>query len=241
LFGFLPFFSKKSKSENELKLIKFLIKHFGHRPKNIELFQRALTHKSYSNIRSNTISNERLEFLGDAILDAIIAEYLFKRFPGEDEGYLTKIKAKIVNRKTLSDIGNTLKLSQFIRFNNSRNTNLATLEGNALEAIIGAIYLDSNYEKTKISVELYLFAKHVDFNQLLEQEIDFKSRMYIWAQKNRLSLDFEVISRLNEGENWTYTIQVRINQQAYGRGTGNSKKEAEQKAAKETLTLIGDI
>jgi ribonuclease-3 len=179
--------------------------------------------------------------LGDAILDSIIAEYLFKRFPGEDEGYLTKIKAKIVNRKTLSDIGNTLNLSQFIRFNNSRNTNLATLEGNALEAIIGAIYLDSNYEKTKISVELYLFAKHVDFNQLLEQEIDFKSRMYIWAQKNRLSLDFEVISRLNEGENWTYTVQVRINQQSYGRGTGNSKKEAEQKAAKETLTLIGDI
>lgn len=239
MFGFN--LHKKARSEEELKLIKFIIDHLGHRPKNIDLFKCALTHKSFSNIHENVISNERLEFLGDAILDSIIAAYLFRKFPDKDEGYLTKIKSKIVNRKTLSELGQTLQLSQYIRYNSSRNTNMLTLEGNAVEALIGAVYLDSSFEKTKKSVEKYLFSKHINFNELLEKEIDFKSRLYIWTQKNRLVLKFEVVSCKNERETWEYTTQVLINDKKYGIGIGSSKKTSEQKAAKESLSLVGEI
>lgn len=239
LFGFK--LQKKSRSKDELKLIKFIIDHFGHKPKNIALYQRALTHKSYSNSHDDVISNERLEFLGDAILDSIVADYLFLKFPLEDEGYLTKIKSKIVNRKTLSDIGRILDIGRFMQYNSARSINMATLEGNALEALIGAIYLDSNFDKTKTAILSYLFNKHIDINKLLEIEIDFKSKLFIWAQKNKLSLDFEIISEENDGNTWQYTSQVRINNLAYGIGIGTSKKIAEQEASKETLSLVGEV
>jgi ribonuclease-3 len=239
LFGFK--LQKKSRSKDELRLIKFIIDHFGHKPQNLALYKRALTHKSYSNSHDDINSNERLEFLGDAILDSIVADFLFQKFPQEDEGYLTKIKSKIVNRKTLSDIGRILDIGQFMQYNSARSINMATLEGNALEALIGAIYLDSNYDKTKTAIVSYLLKKHIDLNKLLEKEIDFKSKLFIWAQKNKLSLDFDILSEENDGNSWRYTSQVRINNQAYGIGIGTSKKVAEQEASKETLMLVGEF
>lgn len=235
----LPFFSKK-RSGSELELIRFIVLRFGYRPKEIKFFQKAITHKSYAQV-SEINSNERLEFLGDAILDAIVAEYLFQRFPGEDEGYLTKLKSKVVSRKTLGEIAESMNLRSIILYNAGRSINLNTIEGNALEAIIGAIYLDGGFEAAKRSVHQYVFRKYVDINRLLEEEIDFKSKLFIWCQRNKLAIEFRIITEENSGGSWNYEVIATINQRDYGKGTGTSKKAAEQAAAQETLQLMGEI
>lgn len=221
-------------------MIRFILQRFGYRPNNLSFFEQAITHKSLSSADTDT-SNERLEFLGDAILDAVIAEYLYQRFPDEDEGYLTTIKSKVVSRKTLGEIAETMELRSVIRYHKGRSINLATIEGNAFEAIMGAIYLDGGYEAVKKCVQHHVFRKYVDLNRILEEEIDFKSRLFIWSQKKRLKLDFIVLSEENIGGNWQYTVMVTINDMNYGRGTGSSKKMAEQAASKETLELMGEI
>jgi ribonuclease-3 len=223
-----------------LELIRFILQRFGYRPNNLSYFEQAITHKSLSSADTDT-SNERLEFLGDAVLDAVMAEYLYQRFPEEDEGYLTKIKSKVVSRKTLGEIAETMELRSVIRYHKGRSINLATIEGNAFEAIMGAIYLDGGYEAVKKCVQHHVFRKYVDLNRILEEEIDFKSRLFIWSQKKRLKLDFIVLSEENIGGNWQYTVMVTINDTNYGRGTGSSKKMAEQAASKETLELMGEI
>lgn len=232
-------FSKK-KTDDELKLIKFILLRFGYRPTDLKYFIKAITHKSYISAEPS-LSNERLEFLGDAMLDAFVADFLFKRFSNEDEGYLTRIKSKIVNRKTLSEIGEAMGIRDILRYNQARSINLASLEGNAFEAIVGAIYLDGGYESVQNSVENFVFRKYVNLNRLLEEEIDFKSKLFIWCQKKKLNLDFEVIKETNQGGSWQYEVETNINQLKYGRGKGGSKKIAEQEAAKETLQLLGEF
>ena len=185
-------------------------------------------------------SNERLEFLGDAILDSVIADFLYQRFPNEDEGYLTKIKSKIVSRRTLGMIGHEMEIHKVLRYNRNRTIKLETIEGNAFEALIGAIYLDSGFSGARKSINNHVFRKYVNLNQILEEEIDFKSKLFIWSQKNHLPIEFEVLKEENNGTNWTYVVMVIINKQEYGRGTGTSKKKAEQAAAKETLEVIGE-
>jgi ribonuclease III len=238
--SWLDFFKQTKRSDEDLKLIKFVLIRFGYRPTNLEYFRQALTHKSYSNV-SNDFSNERLEFLGDAILDAVMADFLFHKFPGEDEGYLTKVKSKLVSRKTLSELGEAMDISEMLLYHKGRSINLSSLQGNALEALIGAIYLDAGFNQAKRAIEHYVFRNYIDLSRTLEEEIDFKSKLFIWSQKNKLELEFEILSEENEGANWRYTCQVLINQQAYGRGSGTSKKAAEQEASKESLILIGEL
>ena len=208
--------------------------------KQIELFQEALTHRSVGHTVKD-FSNERLEFLGDAILDAIIAEYLYQRFPTENEGYLTKVKSKIVSRKTLADIGENMGLRTVIQYNKGRSINVSTLEGNALEALLGAIYLDGGFESVRKAINHYILRNYIDLNRLLEEEIDFKSKLFIWAQKRRLKLEFEVVDEMNSGGSWSYTVITTITETRYGQGTGPSKKHAEQVASRETLELLGEL
>jgi ribonuclease-3 len=237
----LPFFQGK-KSQEDLEFIRFFIDRFGYRPKRLDLFFEAVTHRSMVfNSSAGEFSNERLEFLGDAILDSIIAEFLFSRFPDKDEGYLTKVKSKVVSRKTLSDIGEELELRKILRYNKGRSINLSSLEGNAFEAIIGAIYLDAGYETTKQIIHHHVFRKYVDLNKILEEEIDFKSKLFIWSQKRRLALEFVVLKEENLHGTWRYEVMVQVNGVNYGMGVGSSKKIAEQAAAKETLILMGEI
>ena len=217
-----------------------MISRFGYRPTNILLFERVVIHKSYSN-NKDVNSNERLEFLGDSIIDAVVAEFLFNKFPDEDEGYLTKIKSKMVSRKTLSEIAEEMEMRTVLRYHTGRSINLATLEGNAFEAIIGAIYLDAGYDVARKSLRNYVFRNFVDVNKILEEEIDFKSRLFIWSQKSKLGLEFNVISEVNHGNNWEYKVMAVINEHNYGMGIGPSKKIAEQAAARETLELLGVI
>ena len=231
---------KSQKSKEELELIGFILKKFGYRLKELKYFYKAITHKSFRN-QEIEFSNERLEFLGDAVLDSVVADYLFVKFEDEDEGYLTRIKSKIVNRKTLSDIGEAMNIREILRYNQARSINLSTLEGNAFEAILGAIYLDGGYESVKKSVQNYVFRNFVNINRLLEEEIDFKSKLFIWCQKKKLQLTFDVLKEVNTGSGWVYEVEVEINGKKYGRGRGSAKKLAEQEAAKETLELLGEF
>lgn len=232
-------FLNRKKSEEEIRISKFIVQRFGYNPKDCSYFVCALTHKSMSNV--GKVSNERLEFLGDAILDSVVAEYLYDKFPNEDEGYLTKIKSKVVNRRTLGVVGHEMEIRNVLDYNKTRNIRIETIEGNAFEALIGALYLDGGYAEVRKSVFHHVFRKYIDLNQILEEEIDFKTKLFIWSQKNRLSLDFEVVKEVNYGTHWDYSVQVSVNGQEYGIGSGESKKKAEQAAAKETLDLIGVV
>lgn len=233
-------FRFQPKTKEELDLIRFVIRQLGYRPENIQLFREALTHKSISN-NTGERSNERLEFLGDAILDAVIAEYLYTKFPNEDEGYLTKLKSKVVSRQTLGGIAESIGVENHIIYQKGRAIKLSTLEGNAFEALIGAIYLDGGFEAVKRTIYHHVFRLHVDLSSLLEKEIDFKSRLFIWAQKNKLDIEFNVLEESSVNGSWRYEIEITINKQPYGRGVGESKKIAEQGAARETLMLIGEL
>jgi len=234
----LPFFGKK-KTKEELEISQFIQRKFGYTIKKHFYFKKALTHKSIAN-KSGEMSNERLEFLGDAILDSVIAEYLFIKFPDEDEGYLTKIKSKIVSRRTLGKIANEMELSLLMRYNKNRSIKIETIEGNAFEALIGAIYLDGGYSATKKCINNHVFRKYVNFNQILEEEIDFKSKLYIWGQKNRVPIEFSVIKEENNRSTWHYVVVALVNTKEFGMGSGSSKKKAEQVAAKETMELLGE-
>lgn len=233
-----PFFSKK-KTDHELELIRFVLSRFGYRPKQLVFFEKAITHKSFAQTRDEN-SNERLEFLGDAVLDTVIAEYLFQRFPTEDEGYLTKVKSKVVSRKTLAEIAEVMEIRNVLRYNSGRSINLSTIEGNALEALVGAIYLDGGFEAVKQSIHQHVFRRYIDLNRILEEEIDFKSKLFIWCQRNKLKLDFRVLTEDNQNGTWCYTVMATINERDYGQGSGSSKKMAEQAASKETLELMGE-
>jgi len=239
VFALFPFFAKKLSDDDRI-VVNFVQRSFGYRPKKIELFHRALTHKSIAH-NNDEISNERLEFLGDAILDAVIAELLFSIYPEEDEGHLTKIKSKVVSRRTLSLIGEEMEIGKVLRYNRGRSIKMATIEGNAFEALVGALYLDAGYQQVKKSLNNHILRKYIDLNQILEEEIDFKSKLFIWSQKNRLPLEFEVVSEENFGSSWKYMVRVIINEQEFGRGSGSSKKKAEQAASKETLGLLGEL
>lgn len=241
MFRWISIFSSVKRSKKDIQLIRFIIKTFGYRPRELSYFYEALTHKSISN-KSNTLkSNERLEFLGDAIFDAVIANYLYSKFPEEDEGYLTKLKSKIVSRKSLSSIAEKIELRKHIVYQKGRSIKISTLEGNAFEALMGAIYLDGGYQAVHNTINHNIFRKYVDITSLIEEEIDFKSKLFIWTQKNKLVLDFKVLTEENTGDKWLYKVEVSINGQTYGLGSGTTKKVAEQAAAKETLVLMGEL
>lgn len=236
----IPFFHKP-KSKEELEVIRFVLKQFAYKPQRISFFVQALTHKSALPDAGQHAANERLEFLGDAVLDAVVASFVFQKYPELDEGQLTKIKSKIVNRKSLSAIGEKMGIRNHLIYSQGRSINLAGLEGNAFEALIGAIYLDSNFETAQKVLINTVLRKYLNLNKLLEEELYFKSTLFIWCQRKKLNLSFELVNEQFVDGKAVYEMEVQINRTSYGKGKGFSKKEAEQAAAKETLALMGEI
>lgn len=236
----IPLFNKK-KTNEELKVIRFVLAEFGYKPQKAAYFIQALTHKSSLNDHEQLAANERLEFLGDSILDAVVASFVYEKYPEIDEGQLTKIKSRIVNRKSLSAIGERMGIRKHLIYSQGRSINLAGLEGNAFEALIGAIYLDGGFDKTQRVLKNTVFRKHLNLNKLLEEELDFKSALFIWCQRKKLALEFVLSDEQFIEGKAVYEMTVNINRTAYGKGKGHSKKEAEQAAAKETLGLMGEI
>lgn len=236
----IPLFNKK-KTNEELQVIRFVLAEFGYKPQKASYFIQALTHKSSLTDHEQLAANERLEFLGDSILDAVVASFVYEKYPEIDEGQLTKIKSRIVNRKSLSAIGERMGIRKHLIYSQGRSINLAGLEGNAFEALIGAIYLDGGFDKTQSVLKNTVFRKHLNLNKLLEEELDFKSALFIWCQRKKLVLEFMLSDEQFIEGKAVYEMTVQINRTAYGKGKGHSKKEAEQAAAKETLALMGEI
>lgn len=232
---------RKNLTGEDLKIYRFVFAKFGYKPKNIDLFVHAITHKSLAFQDEEKESNERLEFLGDAAIDLVVAEYLFNKFPNEDEGYLTKVKSKIVSRKNFSEIAENVGIREILRYQKGRAINISTIEGNAFEALMGAIHMDGGYEALKKTLSEYVLIKFADINKVLEEEIDFKSKLFIWCQKSRLELEFKTLTEENHGGFWKYTMMAVINNKNYGMGSGSSKKIAEQAASRETLELMGEM
>jgi len=232
------FSKKKKKNPQQTALKRFILSRFGYRPKDITYFEWAITHPSALD-KEHDHSYERLEFLGDTIVDAIVAEYVFKKYPTENEGFLTQHKSRIVSRKVHIQIANKMNLRQILRYKRDNRINVDNLSGNAFEAIIGAIYLDAGFEQARTSLLQYVFRKFADINKLLEAEADFKSRLIIWCQQRKLDLKFIIEKSVQKpNSTWMYWIEVEINNKRYGKGSGVNKKDAQQNAAKETLSII---
>lgn len=207
----------------------------GFYPDRIDLYKEAMTHRS-SSIRSKKgkwVNNERLEFLGDAILDAIVADILYKKFENKKEGFLTSTRSRIVQRETLNKIAVELGLDKIIVSSTRNLAHNTNIYGDALEALIGAIYLDQGYRVAKSFVFETLIKEHINIDKVLKNEVDFKSRLIEWGQKNRVDVRFEVTDSSYDAQNNPVFIScVKVADVEIGSGKGYSKKESHQKAAK---------
>jgi ribonuclease III len=212
----------------------------GYSPKNISLYQQAFFHSSVSVKRSGTtVSNERLEFLGDALLGAIVADYLFKMYPYKDEGFLTQLRSKIVNGQSLKELALKFGFNSFLKASLTKDEKTkSSAYGDAFEAFIGAVYLDMGFNKTKTFVVSRILKIHVDIDTLAKTNEDYKSQLQIFCQKNKYTLEYKLVSEERQGTNKMYLIEVNINDKPYTRFESYSKRNAEQKAAQLTLEAL---
>ncbi len=224
-----PFFRKK-KSNKEIQ--SFVRKAFGYAPSDTTMYEQALRHSSAAvRIKPGLKnSNERLEFLGDSVLDSIVAHYLYNKYPMLPEGELTKMKSKVVRRENLNMVGYTLKIHELLHLNLGKQEMHDSIVGNALEAIIGAVYLDKGYNVTR-DIVLKLLKEH-GLDARVHDDVDYKSKLHEWSQKYKKTIEFKVLNHRNEGGSSFYRVALLIDGQENGTGEGASKKVAEQKAAK---------
>ncbi len=222
------------------ELSKAIINIFGFRPGNIFLYQLAFKHKSVSSesVNGYKLSNERLEYLGDAVLGAIVAEYLFKKFPYKNEGFLTEMRSKIVNRIALSKLAQKLGLDKLVIFSKDTKSPFRSMNGDAFEAFIGAMYLDKGFVFTRKILIKRVIDMHIDLESLEKNESNHKSRLIEWAQKDKHQLEFNVVAEKGEGYSRQYVVEIVVDGIAYGQGTDFSIKGAEQLAAEKTMNEL---
>lgn len=210
---------------------------FGFYPDDYKLYQIALTHRSASTfINDTSINNERLEYLGDAILDAVIADFLFREYPEEKEGFLTQMRSKIVNREFLNALALKFGINKFLISHMPSSYNGKNLYGNALEAFIGAMYLDKGYVFSQKYIINSLLRKFVDINQLKEINTNYKSQLLELVQKSKKDIDIDTdADPINTDMFLSY---IRMDNNIIGSGYGKTKKEAEQMAAGQALLKL---
>ena len=229
-------FYKKSDSTFKKSLRGIL----GYSPGNISLYKTSLTHRSVKDTIDE--NNERLEYLGDAILSALVADYLFKRYPYKEEGFLTEMRSKMVNRQQLNDIAVKMGLKKVTVYNKS-DASLKTSQifGNTLEALVGAIYLDKGYKKTTRWVNERIIMPHMFIEDLEILEINHKNKLYGWANKNGKNLEFETINEQMENGRRLFTIGAVINGKVVAEGKAFNKKDASQIAAQLAVEKMGIV
>ena len=191
-----------------------------------------------SNGKGKMESNERLEYLGDSILGMVVAEFLFTRYPYKDEGFLTEVRSKIVNRETMNKLSIKIGLRHLIQYHQSNYaSSIKSIYGDTLEALIGAIYLDRGFKICKIFIIKKLLIPHFNFDELVNTTTNYKSKIIEWSQKSNKRITFKLLK--NEGKtNGQFTVQVFINEEALEIGYGFSKKKAEQDAARRTYDVL---
>ena len=206
---------------------------FGFYPGNIFLYKLAFLHRSAGSeiLQGVRLNNERLEFLGDAILDAITADYLFKTFPLKDEGFLTEMRSKIVSRAQLNKLSLKLGMEKLIQLDQNSSNQYRSMQGDAFEALIGAIYLDKGYDFTKKVLVGRIIKHYYNIDELISQEVNFKSRMIEWAQKEKKRIAFQVLQETGSGFKKQYIVELLIDDNPLSQGQDFSIKGAEQLAS----------
>lgn len=227
-------------SFGDQKIKRSLRNILGFFPNNVDIYKSALRHKSAAKEIQGGIknSNERLEYLGDAILGAVIADYVFKKFPYKDEGFLTEMRSKIVSRDNLNKLSRKLGLDAMI-INNPETSLSRSMHGDAFEALIGAVYLDQGYLVTKKFIVGRIIPMHLDIDILENTEKNFKSRLIEFIQKEKKSIAFEPKEEIENGNKRLIRVVVVIDGEEKGTGIDFSKKRAEQIAAEETCKMLG--
>ncbi|WBL22227.1 ribonuclease III [Zunongwangia sp. HRR-M8] len=211
-----------------------LHKLLGFRPKNLSFYERAFTHRSL-NIKDkegNAINYERLEFLGDAMLGSVIASHLFKEVPDGDEGYLTKMRSKIVSRKHLNELGKDMNLIKFVKSNIPNDQFGVNIHGNIFEALIGAIYLDRGYKYCNKFIYYRVIEPYVDIETLEGRVISYKSLLIEWCQKKKKEFNYQVYEDTGNDELKHFAVKLWIDKKVIAKARATSKKKAEEKASK---------
>ncbi len=231
------FCMKNNKKENKIYKNK-LKKILGFKPKNIFLYKNAFIHKSatYTNHENQTVNNERLEFLGDAVLDSVVSDYLYKKYPNEDEGFLTKTRSKIVNTKSLASFSGNFNLKYYLETQNDNKFSSEHVFADAFEALIGAIYLDKGYKKVKKFVEQKVIDDILNLEELIKIETNHKSRLIEWSQKKGKIIKF--ITTEHDDNLKLFVAKILLNDKEIAEGYGKTKKEAEQMAAHKAMKKI---
>ncbi len=221
-------------------LSDFIKNDFGFRPKNINLYQLAFTHKSASesSLGNYKLNNERLEYLGDAILSAVVADYLFRLFPTKAEGFLTEMRSRIVSRASLNKLSQKLGFDKMIHYSHDSHSNFKSMTGNAFEAFVGALYLDRGYEFSKHILIDRIIRIHIDLDQLEQTDVNFKSKLLEWSQKEKKHVNFKVVNEKSENHERLYHVVVVIDDQEYGKGADFNIKGAEQLASEKTWNML---
>ena len=226
---------KKNLTEKDYQLSNEITKITGYSVQNINLYREAFSLKTSSNYK-NSKNYERLEFLGDSVLGTIISCHLFSTYPTANEGYLTQMKSKIVNRKNLNKLGDELSLTQFLQ-NESHASLSENLAGNLLEALIGAIYLDQDYETCKkIVLERLLTPNSI--NQLENKIISYKGLLLEWSQKKKVTIKYETLEEMQPNKNLVFRTYVWLDDDKISNATDTSKKKSEEKAAQRAFYIL---
>lgn len=230
------FFPKK---EKELYFSLYPI--LGFYPHKIEYYKQALMHKSimHRNEKGRPINNERLEFLGDAVLDSVVGHIVYNHFPGKREGFLTNTRSKLVSRDTLNKVSQEMGVADLLVSNGRAPTHNNNMNGNAFEALVGAVYLDRGYDACMGFVQKRILTKLINIDKVAFKEINFKSKLIEWSQRNRVQIEFVLVKQEKDKDsNPIFTYQVTLEGVEGRSGTGYSKKESQQIASKLTLEQL---
>ena len=230
----------KSRTKQDEKLIRAIKNIAGISPSNLALYKLATVHSSIakSNGTGYKDSNERLEYLGDAILGAAVADFLFKKFPYKPEGFLTEIRSRLVNRESLNLLAKRIGIGNIVQYDQKNAHLQQVILGNTLEAIVGAIYLDKGYLRTRKFVIDKLITPNYDLDELVNSNSNYKSKIIEWAQREGKEVKFEIVNVKKGRNHKEFTAQVIVENEPKGTGFGNSKKKAEQDAAFKTCEML---
>ena len=229
----------RPKAPKDKELYDYIHGIFGFYPKNIVLYRVAFTHKSMSeSIGHYHVSNERMEYLGDAVLSLAVADYLFHTYPTQAEGFLTEKRSRIVSRVSLNKLSQKLGFESYIRHAPDMSNNARSVGGNAFEALIGAIYLDRGFEFAKRVIIERILKVHVDMDEMLNTDINFKSKLLEWSQKQKKNTVFKMLEEIGEGHKKQFHVQIVIDGEPYADAIDRSIRGAEQLAAEKTWKLL---
>ncbi|MEM1408013.1 MAG: ribonuclease III [Bacteroidota bacterium] len=237
---FLNTFTKKSARDK--RLITAIETIVGSKPNNLSIYRLATKHSSIAHTNSRGIreSNERLEYLGDAILGAAVADFLFRKFPYKEEGFLTEIRSRIVNRESLNNLGRKLGLEAIVEYDQSNKGKLShkSLYGDTLEAFVGAVYLDKGYLFCKRFIWKKLIIPFFNLEEIVQSNHNYKSMVIEWGQKENKEIKFDIVDVKNQKQFKEFTAMVYIDGEPFGSGQGFNKKKAEQDAAHKTCEML---